>query len=82
MTFAYRARAYWACVSILFNQTVHFGGAPYPYTFSETCYIRRNRWQYRLGQVVVDSIFRLFGERDHCEMSYLVGKAFRAKEQM
>lgn len=82
MSFAYRARAYWACVSILFNQTLHFGGAPYPYTLSETCYIRRHRLRYRIGRAIIDSVFSLFGEDDHCELSYYVGRSFRAKEQI
>lgn len=81
MTFGQRARNYWACVSILFNQTLHFGGAPYPYTLSETCYIRRDRLRYRVGQVIIDSVFILFGESDHCEMSYRMGQHYRAKEQ-
>ena len=82
MSFAYRARAYWACVSILFNQTLHFGGAPYPYTLSETCWLRRHRLRYAIGRAIIDSIFSLFGEDDHCELSYMVGKSFRAKEQL
>lgn len=82
MSFAYRARAYWACVSILFNQTLHFGGAPYPYTLSETCYLRRHRLRYRIGRAIIDYVFSLFGEDDHCELSYLTGRAFRAKEQL
>lgn len=82
MSFHYRARAYWACVSILFNQTLHFGGAPYPYTLSETCWLRRHRLRYAIGRAIIDSVFRLFGEDDHCEMSYMVGQAFRAKEQL
>lgn len=82
MRFSYRARAYWACVSILFNQTLHFGGAPYPYTLSETCYLRRHRLRYRIGRAIIDSIFSLFGEDDHCELSYYTGRAFRAKEQL
>lgn len=82
MSFAYRARAYWACVSILFNQTLHFGGAPYPYTLSETCYLRRHRLRYAIGRAIIDSVFRLFGEPDHCELSYMVGQSFRAKEQL
>lgn len=81
MTFGERARNYWACVSILFNQTLHLGGAPYPYTLSETCYLRRHRLQYRIGQVIIDSLFLLFGEYDHCEMSYEVGRSYRARPQ-
>ena len=82
MSFTYRARAYWACVSILFNQTLHLGGAPYPYTLSETCYLRRHRLRYRIGQVIIDSVFSLFGEHDHCQLSYETGRIFRAKEQV
>lgn len=82
MSFTYRVRAYWACVSILFNQTLHFGGAPYPYTLSETCYLRRNRLRYAVGRAIIDSVFSLFGEDNHCELSYNTGRAFRAKEQM
>jgi hypothetical protein len=82
MTFGYRVRAWWACVSILFNQTLHLGGAPYPYTLSETCWLRRHRLRYAVGRAIIDSVFRLFGEKDHCELSYMVGQSFRAKEQL
>lgn len=82
MTLKYKVRVYWACVSILFNQTLHFGGAPYPYTLSETCYLRRHRLRYRIGQVIIDSVFSLFNEYDHCELSYYTGQSFRAKEQL
>lgn len=82
MNFRYRARAYWACVSILFNQTLHLGNAPYPYTLSETCWMRRHRLRYAMGRAIIDSVFSLFGEHDHCELSYMVGQSFRAKEQL
>jgi hypothetical protein len=82
VSFAYRARAYGACVSILFNQTLHLGGAPYPYTLSETCWLRRHRLRYSVGRAIIDNVFRLFGEADHCELSYMVGQSFRAKEQL
>ena len=77
MTFAQRARNYWACVSILFNQTIHFGAAPYPLTFSETCYLRCGQWQYACGMFVVDSLFALFGEYDHCKKAYIQGQQDR-----
>lgn len=79
MSLASRARNYWACVSILFNQAVHFGGAPYPLSFSETCYIRRNQRRYAFGMRVVDSIFALFGELDHCEKAWYSGCSERAR---
>jgi len=82
MSWTYRVRAYWACVSILFNQTLHLGGAPYPYTLSETCYMRRHRLRYAVGRAIIDTVFRVFGEHDHCELSYYTGRAFRAKEQL
>jgi hypothetical protein len=82
MSFWYRARAWWACLSILFNQTVHFGNAPYPYTFSETCYLRRHLLRYAICRAIIDSVFKLFGEKDHCELSHYVGRSFRAKEQI
>lgn len=82
MSIAYRIRSWWACLSILWNQTVHLGGAPYPYTFSETCYLRRHRLRYRVARAIIDFVFNLFGEADHCELSHYVGNAFRAKEQM
>jgi hypothetical protein len=82
MSFWYRARAFWACVSILFNQIVHFGGAPYPYTFSETCYLRRHMLRYAIPRAIIDFVFSLFGEADHCRLSYETGRAFRAKEQI
>lgn len=82
MNFKYRSRAYWACVSILFNQTLHFGNAPYPYTLSETCWLRRHRLRYAVGRAIIDSVFSFFGEDDHCELSYMVGQSFRAKEQL
>lgn len=81
MRFKERARNYWACVSILFNQTLHLGGAPYPYTLSETCWLRRDRLQYAVGRAIIDSLFELFGEYDHCEMSYYVGRSYRARPQ-
>jgi len=77
MTFAQRARNFWACVSITFNQAVHFGAAPYPLSFSETCYIRQYAVQYRIGMKVVDAIFRLFGEHQHCRNAYINGMEAR-----
>ena len=82
MNFGYRLRAWAATVSILFNQTLHLGNAPYPYTLSETCWIRRYRTRYAIGKAIIDSIFKLVGEDDHCELSYYVGQSFRAKEQL
>jgi len=82
MSLTYRLRAWFACLSILFNQTIHLGNAPYPYTLSETCYLRRHLLRYRVARAIIDSVFRLFGERDHCELSYYVGRSFRAKEQL
>ena len=73
MTFGQRARNFWACVSITFNQAVHFGAAPYPLSFSETCYMRQDQRRYRVGKEVVDFIFRLFGEHDHCRNSWNKG---------
>ena len=73
MTFGQRARNFWACVSITFNQAVHFGAAPYPLSFSETCYIRQYMLRYSIGMKVVDFLFRLFGEHDHCRNAYLSG---------
>lgn len=81
MPFNERARNYWACVSILFNQTVHLGGAPYPYTFSETCWLRRGRLQYDVARATIDAFFELFGEYNHCEMSYMIGRSYRARPQ-
>lgn len=82
MNFSYRIRALAATVSILFNQSIHLGNAPYPYTLSETCWIRRYRRRYAVGRRIIDSIFEFFGEADHCELSYYVGQSFRAKEQL
>lgn len=82
MSFGYRARVYWATVSALFNQTLHFGGAPYPYTLSETCWLRRHRLRYAIGRAIIDSVFSWLGEDNHCEMSYYTGKAYRLKEQL
>ena len=82
MSFTYRARAWWACLSILFNQTVHFGGAPYPYTFSETCYLRQHMLRYYIPRVIIDFVFALFGEAGHCQLSYETGRAFRQKDQI
>lgn len=82
MSWRYRIRAYWACVSILFNQTLHLGAAPYPYTLSETCYMRRHRLRYAIGRAIIDSVFRFFGEHNHCELSYYVGKSFRVRDQL
>ena len=78
----YRLRAWFACFSILLNQTVHLGNAPYPYTFSETCYIRRHILRYAICRAIIDGIFSLFGEDDHCQLSHTVGQSFRDKEQM
>lgn len=77
-----RVRTWFAALSILLNQTVHLGNAPYPYSLSETCYLRRHRLRYAIGRAIIDSVFRLFGEPDHCELSYMVGQSFRAKEQL
>lgn len=74
-TFAARTRNYWAVVSQLFNQTVHFGGAPYPLTFSEMCHLNSDRLQYRIGRAIVDGLFSLFGEHDHCAKSFRNGTA-------
>ena len=82
MNFSYRLRAWAATVSIMFNQTLHLGNAPYPYTLSETCWIRRYRRRYAVGRCIIDGIFEFFGEADHCELSYYVGQSFRAKEQL
>lgn len=78
----YRLRAWFATLSILFNQTVHLGMAPYPYTFSETCYLRQHLLRYRVCRQTIDFVFSLLGEDDHCMLSYETGKAFRAKEQI
>ena len=76
-----RIRTWWACVSILFNQTIHLGNAPYPYSLSETCWIRRHRLRYAIGRAIIDTIFRVFGEADHCELAFYTGRAYRAKTQ-
>ena len=73
MTFGQRARNFWACVSITFNQAVHFGAAPYPLSFSETCYIRQDQRRYRIGRYTVDAIFSLFGEDQHCMKAWIRG---------
>ena len=73
MRFTDRARNYWACVSILFNQTLHFGGAPYPLTLSETCYARQGMLRYDVGMLLIDSFFELFGEYNHCRNAYIKG---------
>ena len=73
-TFGARARNYWACVSQLLNQTLHFGGAPYPLTLSEMCY-RETGWQYKLGERIINGAFALFGERDHCALAWRNGTA-------
>ena len=78
----YRLRAWFATLSILFNQTVHLGMAPYPYTFSETCYLRQHLLRYRVCRQTIDFVFSLLGEDDHCMFSYETGKDFRAKEQV
>jgi len=82
MNFGYRLRAWAATVSIMFNQTLHLGNAPYPYTLSETCYIRRSIGRYAVGRAIIDCIFEKFGEYDHCELSYEVGNAFRKRDQV
>ena len=69
-------------MSIMFNQTLHLGNAPYPYTLSETCYIRRNIRRYAIGRALIDAIFEWFGEYDHCELSYRVGNEFRKRDQL
>ena len=77
MTFKERARNFWGCVSICFNQAIHWGGAPYPLTLSETCYIRQCDKRYRFGVVVIDGLFSLFGEHDHCRKSWIKGAQAR-----
>lgn len=79
MNFAKRARNFWSCVSICFNQMVHFGNAPYPLSFSETCYMRRAQKRYRLSMRLVDSIFWWFGEPEHCKQAYIKGRVARRK---
>ncbi len=76
-----RVRTWWACVSILFNQTLHLGNAPYPYSLSETCWIRRHRLRYAVGRAIIDYVFSALGEDDHCELAYYTGRAYRAKDQ-
>lgn len=78
----YRLRAWFATLSIFFNQTVHLGMAPYPYTFSETCYMRQHLLRYRVCRFAIDFVFSLFGEDEHCMLSYETGKTFRSKEQI
>ena len=82
MNFTYRLRAWAATVSIVFNQSIHLGNAPYPYTLSETCFIRRHIKRYAIGRAIIDYIFEKFGEYDHCELSYEVGNAFRKRDQV
>ena len=82
MNFTYRLRAWAATVSILFNQTLHLGNAPYPYTLSETCFIRRHIRRYAIGRALIDAVFEWFGEYDHCELSYTVGNEFRKRDQL
>jgi hypothetical protein len=83
MNFGYRLRAWAATVSIVFNQTLHLGNAPYPYTLSETCWIRRHITRYAVGRAIIDGIFKaMLREADHCELSYYVGQSFRAKDQL
>lgn len=77
-----RVRTWWACVSILFNQTIHLGNAPYPYSLSETCWLRRHRLRYAVGRAIIDSVFSVLGEDDHCELAYYTGRAYRAKDQI
>ena len=72
-----RLRNFWACVSITFNQVIHLGNAPYPLSLSETCYIRQYAVQYRIGLKVIDFLFGLFGELEHCKQSYLKGMEAR-----
>ncbi len=79
MNFTARARNFWACVSITFNQAVHFGNAPYPLSFSETCYLRQDKRRYSIGMKVVDGIFKLFGEFEHCKNSYINGMVERRR---
>ena len=74
-----RVRTLFAAWSVLFNQVVHLGNAPYPLSFSETCFIRRNRWQYRLCLLAIDGIFSLFGELDHCEKAWYIGYSHRSR---
>ena len=77
-----RIRTVFAAWSCLFNQVVHLGNAPYPYSFSETCWLRRHRLQYQVARAIIDNVFSLFGEENHCELSYYVGQSFRAKDQL
>ncbi len=79
MNFSARARNFWACVSITFNQAIHFGNAPYPLSFSETCFLRSKQRRYKIGMAIVDFLFSLAGETEHCERSYINGCKERAR---
>lgn len=73
MTIRDRVRTYLAVWSMVFNQTVHLGGAPYPLTFSETCFIRDGQRRYRYARIAIDTFFRLLGERNHCANAFAAG---------
>jgi len=78
----HRLRAWLATISILVNQTLHLGNAPYPYTLSETCWVRRHRTRYAVGKALIDGFFKaMLREGDHCELSYYLGQSFRAKKE-
>ena len=73
MRFEERARNFWACVSICFNQAIHWGAAPYPLTLSETCYLRQYKKRYSIGMWIIDTTFELFGEYRHCRNAWCKG---------
>lgn len=74
-TLGARARNYWGVVSQLLNQTIHFGGSPYPLTFSEMCHLKRHARGYRTARVVIDTVFSWFGEDGHCALTFRNGTA-------
>ena len=42
------------------------GGSPYE-TISERCWRHREHWAAAASVKLIDGIFRLFGEKDHCK---------------
>lgn len=52
----------------LANALLFFGWADE--TISARCWRQRHKWQWCIARVLVDQLFALLGDKDHCRTSY------------
>lgn len=52
----------------LANALFFFGWADE--TFSARSWRQRHKWQWRIARALIDRLFALLGDRDHCQRSY------------